>query len=127
RTGCTTVDAQCGSAQQSTHLIAGLITAGALDIGMACGVEAMSRVPLGSNAGQDVGRPRPESWNIDLPNQYLAADRIAQRRGITREDLDQFGLRSQNRAQHAWQQQHFDREIIPVAAPTDPESAETTT
>ncbi len=118
RPGCTTVDSQCGSAQQSTHLVAGLISAGALDLGMACGVEAMSRVPLGSNLGQDVGSPRPESWDIDLPNQYLAADRIARRRGIGRSDLDRFGLRSQTRAQYACQQGHFGREIVPVTVPT---------
>src|SRR3954471_20939832 len=46
---CTTVDAQCGSAQQANHLVAGLIAAGGMDVGIACGVEAMSRVPLGSN------------------------------------------------------------------------------
>src|SRR5437868_13647534 len=46
---CTTVDAQCGSAQQANHLVAGLIAAGGIDVGIACGVEAMSRVPLGAN------------------------------------------------------------------------------
>ncbi|WP_397544959.1 thiolase family protein [Saccharopolyspora pogona] len=75
--GCTTVDAQCGSAQQATHLIAGLIAADAVRVGISCGVEAMSRVPLRTNLGADVGMPRPESWDIDLPNQYEAADRIA--------------------------------------------------
>src|SRR3954452_16621219 len=54
--GATTIDAQCGSAQQATHLVAGLISAGAIEVGIACGVEAMSRVPLGANIGQDVGR-----------------------------------------------------------------------
>src|SRR5829696_4809333 len=87
-TGATTIDAQCGSAQQATHLVAGLVSAGAIDVGIACGVEAMSRVPLGANIGQDVGRPKPDSWDIDLPNQFLAADRIAARRGLSREDLD---------------------------------------
>jgi len=53
---------------------------------------------LRSNVGTDAGTPRPESWDIDLPNQYLAAERIAQRRGITREDVDRFGLRSQQLA-----------------------------
>ena len=48
-TGATTIDAQCGSAQQAAHLVAGLIAAGAIDVGIACGVEAMSRVPLGAN------------------------------------------------------------------------------
>lgn len=116
-TGCTTVDAQCGSAQQSAHLIAGLVATGAIDVGIACGVEAMSKVPLGSNLGVDVGRPRSESWDIDLPNQYAAADRIAARRGLTRADIDEFGVRSQQHAQRAWDEGRFDREIVEVSAP----------
>lgn len=115
--GCTTVDSQCGSAQQSTHLIAGLISAGAIDTGVACGVEAMSRVSLRAAVGSDAGLPRPDSWDIDLPNQYAAADRIAARRGLSREDIDRFGLRSQDRARDAWNQNRFDREIVPVHAP----------
>lgn len=116
-TGCTTIDSQCGSAQQASHLVAGLISAGAIDAGIACGVEAMSRVPLGSNIGQDVGTPKPSSWDIDLPNQFQAAERIAARRGISREEIDRFGVRSQNNAKQAVAQGHFDREIEPVNAP----------
>lgn len=117
RVGCTTVDAQCSSAQQSAHLIAGLIAVGAIKAGIACGVEGMSRVPLRSNLGVDVGLPRPDSWDIDLPNQYAAADRIAGRRGLSRADIDAFGLRSQIRAQQAWREHRFEREIVPVTAP----------
>jgi acetyl-CoA C-acetyltransferase len=113
-TGATTVDCQCGSAQQATHLVAGLIAAGAIDVGVACGVEAMSRVPLRANIGDGAGMPRPDSWDIDLPNQYLAAERIATRRGLTRAQVDQFGLRSQNRAAAAWAEGRFDREVVPV-------------
>ena len=51
--GATTVDCQCGSGQQANHLIAGLIAIGAIDVGIACGIEAMSRVGLGANAGPD--------------------------------------------------------------------------
>src|SRR5215831_793144 len=116
-TGCQTLDAQCGSAQQAVHLVAGLIAAGAIETGIACGVEAMSRVPLGANTGQDVGRPRPGAWDIDLPNQYVAAERIARRRGLSREDVDGFGLRSQTAAQLAWSQGRFDREVVPIKAP----------
>ncbi|MDS0138370.1 MULTISPECIES: steroid 3-ketoacyl-CoA thiolase [unclassified Amycolatopsis] len=113
--GATTIDAQCGSAQQATHLIAGLIAADAIDAGVACGVEAMSRVPLGTNrAGAS---PRPSSWSIDLPNQYGAAERIAVRRGLTREDVDRFGAASQQKAAAAWAAGHFDREVVPVKAP----------
>jgi acetyl-CoA C-acetyltransferase len=117
RVGCFTLDAQCGSAQQAVHLIAGLVAAGAIETGIACGVEAMSRVPLGANVGQDVGKPRPGSWDIDLPNQYVAAERIAQRRGLSREEVDNFGLRSQTAAQLAWSQGRFDREVVPIKAP----------
>ncbi|MEB3370596.1 steroid 3-ketoacyl-CoA thiolase [Saccharopolyspora mangrovi] len=118
-TGCTSIDAQCGSAQQATHLVAGLIATGAIEVGISCGVEAMTRVPLGSNIGTEVGRPKPGSWDIDLPNQFLAADRIAARRGFTREDLDRFGVRSQERAQLAWKEGRFDREIVPVRVGDD--------
>ncbi|MDT7601088.1 MAG: acetyl-CoA C-acetyltransferase [Pseudonocardiales bacterium] len=115
-TGATTVDCQCGSAQQATHLVAGLIATGAIDVGVACGVEAMSRVPLRANIGDGAGMPRPDSWDIDLPNQYLAAERIATRRGLTRAQVDQFGLRSQTRAAAAWAEGRFDREVVPVPA-----------
>jgi acetyl-CoA C-acetyltransferase len=116
--GCLTLDAQCGSAQQAAHLVAGLIAADAIDVGVACGVEAMSRVPLRAAVGTDAGNPRPASWNIDLPNQFAGAERIAKRRGITREDVDRFGLRSQTLARLAWSQGRFDREIVPVKAPS---------
>jgi acetyl-CoA C-acetyltransferase len=115
--GGLTLDAQCGSAQQAAHLVAGLIAAGAIDVGIACGVEAMSRVPLRAAVGTDAGTPRPASWDIDLPNQFVAAERIAQRRGLSRAEVDEFGLRSQTRAQLAWASGRFDREIVPVRAP----------
>ena len=122
QTGCFTLDAQCGSAQQAAHLIAGLIAADAIDVGIACGVEAMSRVPLGSNRGVasdgHSGSPRPDSWTIDMPNQFVAAERIAERRGLSRSDIDAFGLRSQTLAQAAWAEGRFDREIVPATLPS---------
>jgi acetyl-CoA C-acetyltransferase len=124
--GCLTLDAQCGSAQQAAHLIAGLISVGAIEVGVACGVEAMSRVPLRRNVGVDAGRPRPDDWTVDLPNQYLAAERIAQRRGLSRADLDAFGVRSQARAAQAWSHGHFEREIVPVRAPVLDDTGTTT-
>ncbi|MFC4124432.1 steroid 3-ketoacyl-CoA thiolase [Nocardia rhizosphaerae] len=117
QTGATTIDAQCGSAQQANHLVAGLIATGGIDVGMACGVEAMSRVPLGANVGTEAGTRRPASWSIDMPDQFGAAERIARRRGITRNDIDQFGLRSQELAAQAWAEGRFDREVLPVSAP----------
>jgi acetyl-CoA C-acetyltransferase len=125
-TGGQTLDAQCGSAQQAAHLVAGLIAAGAIEAGIACGVEAMSRVPLRTNVGTDAGSPRPDSWDIDLPNQYVAAERIAERRGLSRDEIDRFGLRSQALAQLAWAHGRFDRETLPVKAPVlDPDGQPT--
>jgi len=115
RAGVSTVDAQCGSSQQAVHLAAALIEAGVVDVAMGCGVEVMSRVPLGRNVHPD--SPRPQDWTIDLPDQFTAAERIAHRRGITREDTDALGLRSQQRAAAAWDAGRFDREIAPIDAP----------
>src|ERR1700712_4572553 len=115
--GAMTVDCQCGSSQQANGLVAGLIAAGAIDVGIACGIEAMSRVGLGANAGPDRHILRPESWDIDLPDQFTAAERIAKRRGITREDIDQFGFDSQRKAAQAWAEGRFDREISAIVAP----------
>ena len=117
--GCMTLDAQCGSAQQAVHLIAGLIAADAIEVGVPCGVEAMSRVPLGTAAAAGLPSgtsPRPPAWSIDMPNQFEAAERIARRRGLSRADLDAFGLRSQRNAASAWAAGHFDREVLPVKA-----------
>ncbi|MEU3270227.1 steroid 3-ketoacyl-CoA thiolase [Saccharomonospora sp. NPDC006951] len=113
-TGATTIDAQCSTAMQALLLVAGQIAMGALDVGLACGVEVMSRVPLTPKSGRGLGTPRPESWAIDTPDQYTAADRIAARRGFGRADLDAYGLRSQQRAATAWREGRFARQIIPV-------------
>ena len=115
--GCLTLDAQCGSAQQAAHLVAGLIAADAIGGGIACGVETMSWIPLRAAVGTDIGSPRPASWDIDLPNQYTGAERIAARRGLSREETDAFGLRSQTLARAAWAEGRFDREVVPVKAP----------
>ncbi|MFD4268682.1 steroid 3-ketoacyl-CoA thiolase [Rhodococcus sp. NPDC058481] len=117
QTGATTIDCQCGSAQQANHLIAGLIATGAIDVGIACGVEQMSQVPLGANVGTEAGPRRPASWDIDMPAQFEAAERIAKRRGITRDDIEALGVRSQALAKQAWEEGRFDREVLPVTAP----------
>ncbi|GAC1610210.1 MAG: steroid 3-ketoacyl-CoA thiolase [Mycobacteriales bacterium] len=116
-TGTTTVDCQCGSALQANHFIEGLIMSGSIDVGIACGVEAMSRVPLGANVLNGPGSSRPDDWDIDLPNQFEAAERIAVRRGITRADVDGLGLRSQQNAARAWAEGRFDREVFSMEAP----------
>jgi acetyl-CoA C-acetyltransferase len=71
---------------------------------------------LGANAGPDRNW-RAESWDIDMPNQFEAAERIAKRRSITRDDIDSFGFQSQQRAKRAWDEGRFDREISPIEAP----------
>jgi acetyl-CoA C-acetyltransferase len=111
RTGATAVDAQCGSGQQSAHLVHDMVAAGTIDVGVACGVESMSRIPLGANVPPGMGDPRPDDWAIDMPNQFEAADRIAGRRGLTRADLDAFGLASQQKARVAVDEGRFKREI----------------
>jgi acetyl-CoA C-acetyltransferase len=116
-TGGTMVDAQCGSGQQAAHLVNDMITAGTIEIGIAAGVEAMTRIPLGANVPPGTGDPRPADWSIDMPNQFEAADRIARNRGFTRADLEAFGLASQQKARVAVDEGRFKREIAPVTAP----------
>ena len=114
----TTVDCQCGSSQQANHMVANMVQAGVVDVGIACGVESMSRVPLGSASANGPGRPFPDEWNIDLPNQFEAAERIARRRGLGRADVDRLGLESQRRAAQAWAEERFKRETYAVQVPT---------
>jgi len=116
-TASTAIDAQCSSAQQATHLIAAMIGAGMIGAGVACGVESMSRVPLGSNVPKGLGNPRPDDWSIDLPNQFEGADRIVRDRGFSRADVDQFGLWSQQKAAAAQAERRFDRELFSIKAP----------
>lgn len=116
-TACTTVDCQCGSAQQANNFVAGLIETGAIDIGIACGVEMMSRVGLGANVLSGPGVPRPDDWEVDLPNQFVGAERIATDRGITRKDVDEIAVRSQANAIRAWDEGRFDREVFALDAP----------
>jgi acetyl-CoA C-acetyltransferase len=119
----TTIDSQCGSSQQANHMIANLITAGAIDVGLACGVEHMSKVWLGANVPRTGdpadptfvnGSSRPPEFPWDMPDQFGAAERIAQRRGITRADVDYLGLISQQKAIRATEEGRFQREIVPV-------------
>ncbi|WP_344778651.1 steroid 3-ketoacyl-CoA thiolase [Nocardioides panacisoli] len=116
-TGGTIIDAQCGSGQQAAHLVNDLVAAGSIDVGIACGVEAMTRIPLGGNVPQGLGDPRPDDWSIDMPNQFEAADRIARNRGISRADLEEFGLASQQKARIAVDEGRFKREIAAIEAP----------
>jgi len=113
----TTVDCHCGSAQQANHFVANLISAGAIETGIGCGVEAMSRVGLGANAFNGPGRSRPEDFPWDMPDQFGAAERIAKKYGITRDDVDWLGFESQRKGARAVAEGRFEREIVPVEAP----------
>ena len=113
----TTIDSQCGSSQQATSLAAGLIGAGIEDLVLACGVEMMTRVPLGAN--MKGGSPLPKSYaeHYAYASQFQGAEMIAAEYGITREDTDRFGLRSQRLAMQAWEEGRFAREVVPIEAP----------
>jgi acetyl-CoA C-acetyltransferase len=113
----TTIDCQCGSSQQANHFAANLIAADAIDVAMACGVEVMSRVGLGANVFNGPGSSRPEHFPWDMPDQFGAAERIAVKYGITRDDTDALGLASQDKAAVAWKEGRFEREVMAIEAP----------
>jgi acetyl-CoA C-acetyltransferase len=119
--GGTTVDSQCGSSQQANHLVRALTQVGSIDCGIAGGVEVMSRVGLGANVINGPGFFIPseeQGWRWDMsPEQFTAAERIAEKRGITRKDVDEWGMRSQQLAAQARDQGRFKNEILPVNAP----------
>jgi len=117
--GATTVDAQCGSSQQSFALAYGLVASGVVDVAIACGVENMSSVPMGSSMGTGVGKGIPKSYfgMYQFTTQFQGAELIARRWALTRDELDQFGLRSQQRAAAAWRDDRFAGQILPVEAP----------
>lgn len=113
----TTVDSQCGSSQQATSMGASMVGAGIEDVVMACGVEMMSRVPLG--AAMKDGNPMGVKYNdyYQPASQFMGAAMIAEEYQITRADTDQFGLESQQKAIKAWEEGRFDREVVAVEAP----------
>ncbi len=117
-TGGTTIDTQCGSGQQANHLISALVRAGSIDCGIACGVEVMSHVGLGANVTGGPGFFIPEDYPWDQAStQFEAAERIAKKAGITREDVDALALASQQKAAAARSEGRFKREIFPIEAP----------
>jgi acetyl-CoA C-acetyltransferase len=119
----STVDAQCGSSQQALTLAAGLVGSGITDVVLACGVESMTRIPIGSNFGKDLGlgRPVPRQYrrHYEFLNQFQAAERIAERYGIDRDRADQFGFLSQQRAAAAWADGRFDGQVVTGAGATE--------
>ena len=130
-TPCITIDSQCGSSQQSTTLAHSIIASGHADVVIACGVENMTRLPIGSDAvGKDprMGKPISSSYfqHYEFTSQFEGAERMAEKYQITRQDTDTFGLQSQERARHAIDSGYFDAQIIPVEAPVMDENFEKT-
>jgi acetyl-CoA C-acetyltransferase len=117
----TTVDSQCGSSQQATTLATSLVGSGVVDVALACGVEIMSRVPLGSASQRKLGlgTPVPKTYfgHYEMTSQFEGAERIATKWGITREETDAFGLRSQQNAKRAWNEGRFDGQLVEFDAP----------
>lgn len=117
----TTVDTQCGSSQQATNLATALIGAGVVDVAVACGVESMSRIPIGSNSSKKLGLgvPIPKTYfdEYEFTSQFEGAERIAETWGISRDECDRFGKASQDRAAVAWSEDRFGTQVVSVDAP----------
>jgi acetyl-CoA C-acetyltransferase len=117
----TTVDSQCGSSHQATNMATALVASGVVDVAIGCGVESMSRVPIGSNSSKKLGFgvPIPKTYfsRYEFTSQFEGAERIADKWNVTRGDADEFGLLSQQRAGQAWAEGRFDSQVVPVEAP----------
>ena len=114
----TTVDRQCGSSQQAVHFAAAGIISGQYDIAVAGGVEVMSRTPMGSSfTANPLGADYVARYGADFPNQGIGAEDIADTWGFSREQLDEFSLRSHERAQYASDEGRFTAQIAPVTNP----------
>lgn len=114
----TTVDRQCGSSQQALAFAAQGIVAGAYDAVIACGVECMTRVPLGASfmhgPGERFGPMMRERYDGRLIDQGMSAELVAEKWHLTREELDAFSLESHRRAQRAIERGAFDAQIVAV-------------
>jgi acetyl-CoA acetyltransferase family protein len=119
----TTVDRQCGSAQQAIHFAAQAVMAGAMDVVIGGGVESMSRVPIGSTTDHGPGEAYGPLYleHFELIHQGECAEEIARRWKIGREEMDQFGLRSHQRAALATDDGRFANEIVPLEARVHPD------
>src|SRR3954454_21218440 len=113
----TSVDRQCGSSQQAAHFVAQGVMAGAYDLAIACGVESMTRAPMSTNARGGVGpfsSAFMEQTNHTLGIQFWVAQVLADRFGVTRDEMDAFSLESHRRAAAGVDSGFFDREVLPV-------------
>jgi len=113
----TSVDRQCGSSQQAAHFVAQGVIAGAYDLGIACGVESMTRAPMSSNARGGIGPFSGDflaNTNNTLGIQFWVAQVLADKWGITRDEMDAFALQSHERAAISTDDGFFPGEIVPV-------------
>jgi acetyl-CoA C-acetyltransferase len=121
--GGSTVNSACGSSQQATNLAVALIASQEVDVALACGVEVMSTVPIGSAhyATPQFGDPIPAAYSHHYvpTSQFEGAELIADEWRLTREDLDRFGAQSQQRAATAWATGRFAGQIVPLPLPAD--------
>jgi acetyl-CoA acyltransferase len=119
----TTVDRQCGSSQQAAHFAAQGVLAGSYDIAIACGVECMSRVPMGSNSAASPGKPFGPAvmrrYHDTVFHQGVGAEMMAERWKISRAELDEFSFESHQRAARATEEGRFCNEITPVPVETE--------
>src|SRR5215471_14021795 len=119
----TSVDRQCGSSQQAIHFAAQGVIAGSYDIAIACGVESMTRVPMGASAVNGPGKPfgpqMMRRYNNVHFNQGISAEMLAERYKLGRECLDQYSLESHKRAARATENGWFCREILPLPVETE--------
>ena len=119
----TTVDRQCGSAQQAIHFAAQAVMAGAMDVAIGGGVESMSRVPIGSTTDPGPGEAYGPLYlqRFELIHQGECAQEIARRWKIGRAEMDEFSLRSHQRAARAIDEGRFANEIVPLEARVHPD------
>ncbi|MFX1760111.1 thiolase family protein [Rhodococcus sp. As11] len=112
----TTIDRQCGSSQQAAHFAAQGVIAGAYDMVIACGVESMSRIPMGTaTLGQDTHGPSVRArYPEGLVNQGISAELIAAKWKFDRDALDAYSAQSHQRAAAAYEAGRFDKEIVPI-------------
>lgn len=108
-----TIDRQCGSSQQAIHFAAQAIISGDMDVVVAAGIEHMTRVPMGSNF-KDTTFSEALTSRYEIINQGLSAERIAEKWGFSRSQLEEFALESHRRAIQAQQEGRFRREIMPI-------------
>jgi acetyl-CoA acyltransferase len=114
----TTVDRQCGSSQQSVHFAAAGVVSGQYDLAVAGGVEVMSRTPMGSSfTASPLGPMYIERYGEEFPNQGIGAEQIAERWGLSRQQLDEFSLASHEKAAAAIDEGRFKNQIVPVTNP----------